>query len=238
MRPWTPADYLAAVRRRKLIIILPPMAVLAASVITIKRLQNVYQSSAFVIVELAAQGEGATEPAHLDLQRRLVNVREQALARNRLEALIEKHHLYPEFTGGGAPNERAVATMQGDIDIEVKSPRPDATESFRISYQSRNPETARAVTSELVSQLIAENVGAVREQVSSETSIIGKRAAEVAGELRLLEQKAPWLMSLREDSVSAGPRPQGSGRSLQRRLAVETLQDQQYKIQQQLADVD
>jgi uncharacterized protein involved in exopolysaccharide biosynthesis len=111
MRLPTISDYLSAFRRRKLLIAFPALALLAASVIAIKRIPNVYEASTFIIVESPAQGENTSETAHLDLQRRLTTIREQVTSRSRLDALIRKHDLYKDLTAVSSRNDRAIAHM-------------------------------------------------------------------------------------------------------------------------------
>ena len=240
MRSPITSDYLAALHRRKFLIASAALAVLAASFVSIKRIPNVYESSTFIIVESASNVDGAPETAHLDLQRRLTTIKEQVTSRSRLDTLIGKHNLYPDLTAPGVTNDRAIARMQGDIDVDVRSSRPDATESFRISYRAADPETACRVTADLAAQLIADNITAVQDLVSSQAAVLRQRASEVSAQLKGLEQKAPWLISLREDApISVGGGSRGSAQATrQQQMAVETLRDQQYKSQQQIADLN
>ncbi|HEU4391790.1 MAG TPA: hypothetical protein VFV34_28650, partial [Blastocatellia bacterium] len=231
---------MAALRRRKLLITSAALAVLAASFVAIKRIPNVYESSTFIIVESAAPVDGTSDGPHVDLQRRLTTVREQVTSRSRLDALIAKHDLYRDLRSGAGTNDRAIARMQGDIDVDVRSSRPDSTESFRISYRAGEPEIARLVTADLAAQLIADNLNAVQDLVSSQATVLRQRAVEVSAELKGLEQRTPWLISLREDApLSSGrgshPSPQAAR---QHQMALETIRDQQYKTQQQIADLN
>src|SRR5690349_18683733 len=86
-------EYLAALRRHKLAIIIPAMVVMVASAIAIKMLPNIYESSTFIMVE-SPQGERNAEKSLPDLSQRLGNIRQQVTSRSRLESVINKFDLF------------------------------------------------------------------------------------------------------------------------------------------------
>ncbi|HYP28480.1 MAG TPA: GNVR domain-containing protein [Blastocatellia bacterium] len=240
LRPRNIADYIRAVRRRKLAIIVPTFIVMVASAIAIKLLPNVFESSTFIIVE-SQQGEGSSER---DLSRRLTTVRQQVTSRTRLEEIIGKHGLYREQLAKNAPIEQVIDGMRQAIDVNVNTSGEHTTDAFSISYRAQDPETARLVTAELANGLIEENIKAMEAQASGEADVLRQRAAELSSQLRDLEQKGPWLMNLKEDApiAPAGAGVRGGGVSLEairtQQMSIENLKDQQYKIQQQMSDLD
>lgn len=243
IRPRSLTDYIKAARRRKLLIATPALMLIVASFIAIKQIPNIYESSTFIIVE-SPQSDGGSERSPIDVSRRLATIRQQVTSRTRLEGLIESHGLYEELKETGEPADRIISRMRSDIEVDVNSTRPEVTEGFTISYRSRDPETSQTVTAALADQLIAENVQAMASQASGEISILQKRAGELSGQLHDLEQRSPWLISLKEDSPL--PPPAGGSRSVQpsldairsQQMTLGALKDQQYKLQQQMADVD
>ncbi len=241
LRPRNIADYFRAVRRRKLALIVPALIVIVASAIAIKQLPNVYVSSTFILVE-SQQGEGFSER---DLSRRLTTIQQQVSSRTRLEEIIGKHNLYQDQLAKNAPVEQVIDDMRQAIDVNVNSSEEHTTNAFSISYRAEDPETARLVTSELANGLIEENIKAMESQASGEADVLRQRAAELSAQLHDLEQKGPWLMNLKEDTpiapASSGSRG-GGGVSLEavrsQQMSIENLKDQQYKIQQQMADLE
>jgi succinoglycan biosynthesis transport protein ExoP len=230
-------------RRQKTLIAVPAFVVVLASVIAIKWLPNSYQSSTFILVE-SPQSDGSPGRAPIDLPHRLATVRQQVTGRSRLQGLIEKFNLYPERVDRGEPLDMIINDMRGDVDVDVSSTRPDSTDAFTISYRSASAELAQQVTAELASQLIADNVQALESEASGETDVLKRRAGELSGQLHEMELKSSWLISLKEDSPLALP-PGGfaSGVSSvesyrQHEMALGTIRDQQYKVQQQIADLD
>lgn len=240
LRPRNIGDYLRALRRQRLAIIVPTLVVAFASAIAIKQLPNIYESSTFIIVE-SQQGEGSSER---DLSRRLTTIQQQVSSRTRLEEIIGKHNLYREQLAKSAPVEEVIEDMRRAIGVDVSSSGEHTTDAFSISYRAEDPQTARLVTAELANGLIEENVRAMESQASGEADVLRQRAAELSSQLRELEQKGPWLMALKEDMPVplAGSGGRGGGVSLEavraQQMNIESLKDQQYKLQQQMADLD
>src|ERR1700752_2323170 len=150
IRPRTLADYVSSIKRRKLLILVTTLVVVIAAVIAIKRLRNVYESSTFILVDVPNSEIMADHPTN-DLQHRLATVRQQITSRTRLQTLIDKHGLYQDMAA--QPEDSVINRMRAEIDVDVTSSRPDATEAFTISYRARDPETPQAVTHDLARQL-------------------------------------------------------------------------------------
>src|SRR5215471_5956035 len=242
IRPRTLSDYLSSIRRRKLLIGVTTLVVVTASAIAIKRLPNIYESSTFILVDWPSSEMVSSEHPTADLQHRLSTVRQQVTSRTRLQTLIDKHGLYRDMAG--QPEDSIIARMRSEIDVEVTSSRPDATEAFTISYRARDPLIARAVTYDLADQLIQENVKNLQSEASGESDVLRQRAIELSAELHQLEMKSPWLINLKEDSPAV-PIQTGGGRGGPAPEAVRThaiavggIKDQQYKLDQQIADQD
>ncbi|HEY6331003.1 MAG TPA: GNVR domain-containing protein [Blastocatellia bacterium] len=244
IRPRTISEYLKLARAHKWRIAIPALIFIAASAIVIIRLPNSYQSSTFVLVS-PPQGDSA-ETNPIDLPHRLATVRQQVTSRSRLQDLIEKFGLYPEQTGRGVPMDSVIAQMRTDIDVDVSGARADATDAFSISYKARNPYIAQQVTSELASQLIADNVKALEAEASGQADVLNSRSAELSAKLHEMESRSPWLISLKDDAPLALPTGGGSQSHAasmlagirQQQMAMGTIRDQQYKVQQQIDDLD
>jgi uncharacterized protein involved in exopolysaccharide biosynthesis len=241
IRPRTLADYVSSIKRRKLLISVTTLVVVVAAAIAIKRLPNVYEPSTFILVDVPNSEIMADHPTN-DLQHRLATVRQQITSRTRLQTLIDKHGLYQEMAT--QPEDSVINRMRAEIDVDVTSSRPDATEAFTISYRARDPETARAVTHDLAGQLIEDNVQGLESQASGESDVLRQRAVELSAELHQLEMKSPWLINLKEDSPGVPTQAVG-GRSgpapevvRTQTITVGNIKDQQYKIEQQIADLD
>ena len=137
--------------------------------------------------------------------------------------------------------DAAVLLMRDRIAIKLDASRYSQPGAFTVSYRATDPETARSVTEELTNRLVAQSS---KEPSSStpETDVLRDRATDISVQLRDLEEKNPWLPGIRSDiSVVSQParsyQPSAEAMRAQQ-MSLESLKDQLYKFQQQLADVD
>src|SRR5262249_54281066 len=137
----------------------------------------------------------------IDIGRRLTTIRQQVTTRSGLEELIGKYGLYKKMREQGEPADSIVAAMRSDITIDVSSARPEATDAFGISYRTNDPEVARKVTAELADRLISDNIKAVQSEATGEVEALAARSGELSAELRVMELRSPWLMSLKDDGI-------------------------------------
>jgi uncharacterized protein involved in exopolysaccharide biosynthesis len=188
-------------------------------------LPNLYKSTAIISVANAKIGES-------DLSSRLNEVRQQVTSREALEAVLMK------CTQNDESLETATAKMRRRVTIEAE-PQPGA---FVLSYRAANPETTQKVTNELANRLVALNLKGPSAP-DSEVEALRKRAADISSHLRELEAKDPRL-PLEADYPATTPAQQVRSAQPSAELAraqqmtIEGLKDQQYKFQQELADVE
>src|SRR5215211_4377282 len=103
-RPHALTDFACAVRRRKLIVILSLLVFATASAIAVRRLPNVYESSAIIGIE-SASTEAPSQSASTDSPSRVSALRQQATSRARLEALISGHKFLADAIEKGASTD-------------------------------------------------------------------------------------------------------------------------------------
>src|SRR5262245_43133601 len=237
LRPNTLSDYHCLAKRHKLTIAIPAAIFIFASVIAIWQLPNVYESTTFVIVE-SPQGTTNSDRPPIDIGRRLATIRQQVTTRSGLEELIEKYGLYKKMREREEPEDSIVAAMRSDIAIDVSSARPDATDAFAISYRTTDPEIARKVATELADRLIRDNIKAVLSEATGEVEALAGRAGELSAELREMESRSPWLLSVKDDGILWAPEP-GSRVAVHQPqrghlMDLGNLRDQEYKLRQQI----
>ena len=167
-------DLLFAVwSRRKWLAILAFAAPLSVAISLITFLPNVYRSTATVLVERQQVPETFVQSTVTSaLETRLHTISQEILSRSRLEGLITRFGLYPDFRKL-VPFEQVIERMRGDIKLELKQvdvrgPR-QATVAFTISYQGSEPPTVALVTNTLASFYIEENLK-VRERQATGTA--------------------------------------------------------------------
>jgi uncharacterized protein involved in exopolysaccharide biosynthesis len=238
-RPRTLAKYARAFKRRKLAILLSAVTFAVAAGICINRLPDIYESQSVVAAESIADAARRTTA---DLTDRLNWLKQRVSDREQLEALISSRGLYKDSSENGGRIEDRVSRMRSDIGVSPASDAEGGAGAFVISYRSSDPQTARQVATDIAERLIAESAS-ISPQAADEAESLKRRAAELSSQMRDLEAKAPWLATGERGALAqtapAARSPQYSAEILRaQQMTIEGLRDQQYKIQQQLADVD
>lgn len=130
-----------------------------------------YRSETVILIEQQKVPEHYVEPNVVaDMQQRLQSMSQQILSRTRLVGLIDKFGLYHDGSSSRDP-DALVDRMRADINIETITTegRRDQLSAFKVSYSAPTPFLAKAVTTELTSLFINENLQS-REQLSQDTT--------------------------------------------------------------------
>ncbi|MFP5263593.1 MAG: hypothetical protein ACLGJB_17070 [Blastocatellia bacterium] len=226
--PRTLTDYARAARRHGSIVIVSAIVFGVAAGVALKRVPDIYESSASIIIEPAA------EPG-----RRAVGLGQQARDLARLEEILVRRGLFKREAEEGARVSELASQVRAGISV---SEDPTLENQFTISYRAADPVTAQEITAELARQLVAESrKAATAQSTGDETDQLRRRAAELSSQLHHLEVKAPWLLAINEAApIAPAPSvariPQDAARAQQ--MTIESLKDRQYLIQQQLADLE
>src|SRR5262249_51631069 len=121
-RELTIDDYLAILRRRRWVIIIPAVLASLGTYLVSLKIQNRYTSQTLVMVEQPKVPENYVRPVVTEqLDQRLGTMREQILSRTRLEPIIQKLGLFKEEVGR-VSMEDLVLRMRHSIDITPVRP--------------------------------------------------------------------------------------------------------------------
>jgi polysaccharide biosynthesis transport protein len=150
---------------------------------------SVYRSGTLILVEEPTVPQEFVVPNVAgDLQGRLQSITQQILSRTRLLRIIEQFSLYAEDRQHSSPDD-LVERMRKDIQIDLnRSGDGRQLTSFNIYYAARNPETARAVTSELCNLFINENLEARQQQSKATTDFLENQLEAARRDLAMQEQ--------------------------------------------------
>src|ERR1700674_2060566 len=160
-------EYWAMAKRRRWYIILPAFACWAVAWAGSWLVQSTYQSDALILVEQQKVPEQYVVPnVTVGLQDRLQSMTQQILSRTRLQATIDRFHLYPRSRGLRGLLESKDPVDQMRKDRKIKLVQSDGKTgghsgeltSFKIHYSAASPEIAQQVNSELTSLFIEENL--------------------------------------------------------------------------------
>src|ERR1700694_5242793 len=170
-------DYWAIAFRRRWWILLPLFLTWAAVWGVSWLLPSTYQSEALILVEQQKVPDQYVIPnVTTSLQGRLQGMTQQILSRTRLQATIDRFHLYPQSHGlnGLLKSGDPVEQMRDDINIElVQTPgHPGEFTAFKMRYSAESPQVARKVNSELTRLFIEGNQTAQRELSENTTDFL------------------------------------------------------------------
>src|ERR1700688_3557055 len=185
-------EYWAMAKRRRWYIILPAFFCWAVAWAGSWLLQLTYQSDALILVEQQKVPEQYVVPnVSENFQDRLQSMTQQILSRTRLQATVNRFHLYETRRQGLlARSEDPIEQMRNDIKIElVEAPgHPGQLTAFKIRYSAGSPQLAQQVNSELTSLFIDENLKSQQQLSESTTAFLESQLA--TAQTKLEEQEA------------------------------------------------
>jgi polysaccharide biosynthesis transport protein len=161
-----------------------------------------YKSTTTILVEQPTMPQNYVTPnVNDDLQTRLASLTQQILSRTRLLLIIQKLHLY----GGersSMTDDQKVATMRTDIGLDlVRNPGKQDIEAFTISYETRDPRLAQAVTAELTGLFINENQKVLQQESEGTTDFLEKQLEDARESLSEQEAKVRDFQSQHEGAL-------------------------------------
>jgi polysaccharide chain length determinant protein (PEP-CTERM system associated) len=200
-------DYLAILRRRKWVIIIPVILGPALAYAIAVKLPSRYTSQTLLLVEQQKVPDAVVKPVVTDeLAVRLSTMEELILSRTRLQPLIEKYGLYRGDTGK-VPMEELVDRMRNAIAVNpvksvVSSGREGELPGFYVRFTADDPRVAQQVCAEVTSMFVEENLR-VREQSAQGTSSF--LDAQIADAKRKLDEQDARLAEFKRKNLGALP---------------------------------
>ena len=257
-RPRSFNEYLRAASRRKGLVVATAAIFAVAAWIALQRHPRLYEASAVIEISAVSAKTGETS----DVSTRMGTLRERFMSLSRLEALAQE----PGISELLRRHERTKQDFAADLQSRLRITSLGAG-LVRITSCASDPAIAAAVANQIADGIRAEgstpptgpyaapdttpfadaklavksSPGATAR--SSDTDSLRQRAIELSARLRQFEDRAPWLLSLKESPVivpSVSPASASSSAEAARtqQLTIESLRDRQYLLQQQLADIE
>ena len=172
MRQLTPADYLAMLRRRWILIGVLTLIGGPLAYAVSKTLPSKYTSQTSVLIEQPTVPKDFIRPVVTeDISQRLASMKQQILSRSRLEPIITQFGLYPDEVKN-VPMEDLVGRLQKAVDvIPIRAMEETSTQlpGFNVTVTLENPRMAQSVCTAITSMFIAENLR-LRQQHSEDTT--------------------------------------------------------------------
>jgi polysaccharide chain length determinant protein (PEP-CTERM system associated) len=172
-------DYILILKRRKLSIIIPVVAIFVISAVTAILLPPIYKSTSTILIEeqeIPADFVMATVTSFVE--QRLQSINQRIMSTSRLLGIINRFELYPDLREK-LTTEQIVEKMRKAITlttisaevVDKRTGRPSsATVAFTLTYEGKGiPDKVQRVANVLASLFLEENLR-VRERQTRETS--------------------------------------------------------------------
>ncbi len=195
-------EILTIVRRNLWFLVLPMLAALAAVLIVVPGLPNIYRSTTFLTLTPAAISEKVA-PSLTDesVSQRLQSIGSNVRSRSSLEELIEKFNLYPERRAAGVPAELIVEEVNGNILVEPEKSDENQIVGFRISYRYIDPAITQMMTAELANRYISAQSQESQQSAETTKEFIDEQMAQAKAQLDELERQRLGIMIQNVDTL-------------------------------------
>jgi polysaccharide chain length determinant protein (PEP-CTERM system associated) len=187
-RDLTLDDYLAILRRRMKLILIPTLLAPLVGFLISYAFTAKYTSQSLVLVEGQKVPEGVVQPVVTqDLAQRIATMQQQVLGRNRLQPMVERMQL----VRGGKNVDDVIEEIRASVQIEPvvtdigqignqSGKRKGATSlpGFYVNYTAPNAREAQSICGELTSMLLSENQSSREQAAQSTTDFISRQLDE------------------------------------------------------------
>jgi len=198
-RELTMDDYLAMLRRRLKVILIPALLAPIVGFAVSYAFTPKYTSQALILVEEQKVPEGYVKPVvNEDLGQRVTTLEQRALSAERLRPLIDKLNqqgLLRRSVEDSIEVIRAGISVQPVIAAAVSSPnsgggkKKSDVPGFNLNYTAGNPREAQAVCAGLAEVIINENLKDRADVAQNTTDFLGRQVEDAKHNLDDLDSK-------------------------------------------------
>src|SRR5579885_870643 len=193
-RDLTLDDYLAMLRRRSKLILIPALVAPLVGFLISYAFTPKYTSQALVLVEGQKVPEGVVQPVvTYDLAQRIATMQQQVLGRNRLQPIVEKR---PGLFRGGKSLDDVLEDVRTNLTIEPvmtdlssignasgggarrRPGQGGGVPGFYVNFTTANPHDAQDVCNDLTSAILTQFQNSREEVAVSTTDFISRQLEE------------------------------------------------------------
>ena len=196
-------DYLGIAKRRKWLLVIPPIVFGLVAYSVTFLLNPKYTSTTLVLVEGQKVATNLVQPAVTeDLNERLLTMKEQILSRSRLEPVMKKFGLYSGELNK-RPMEDLIDQMRSNIQVDViHGAKEGSTTGFYISFTADNAKMAQDICAEITSFFMEENLKRREERAIGTTDFL---ASQLADSKRSLDEQDAKLAAFERKYIGQLP---------------------------------
>lgn len=197
-RELTLDDYLAMLRRRAKVILIPALLAPLAGFLISYGFPARYTSQSLILVEGQKVPENIVQPAvSEDLSARVATLKQQVLSQSELQPMLERLQLAKGERNLGEKIDEVRANMTVSpvvtdlVQIGAKK-RPGQNNSlpgFYLNYTASNAQEAQQICNELTSLMVQENLRSIQSAATGTSDVLNKGIEDAKGNLDELDNK-------------------------------------------------
>lgn len=189
-------EWVAILKRRKWMIILPMITLTSAVGYVVYNLPSIYESTSLLTVKPPTISSNLVQPlTNEDFSQRLQTINQEVLSRSSLEPMVLKYDLYRTERNAGMPMELVIAKMYKNIKVDLEETGDQKVAAFRIKYRDSDPQATRNVTAELASKYVNAQVQNTTEIAQSTKELFERQLDEKKTALDDLEKQRLDIMT-------------------------------------------
>src|SRR5882724_11074924 len=199
-------SYVALLKRRKLLLILPFILVLSVGFVVTMALPPIFRSEARILVESQQIPTELVRPTvTAGAKERIQVIEQRVMTRENLLNIVEKFQLFPgkrqSLSGTELMDMMAARARMQPLELESRR-RNDLTIALTVSFEYEVPQIARNVANELVTLILAEDARNRTSRASETTRFLSREVKKLETDLGTIEGQ---IADLKRKTVDAVP---------------------------------
>ena len=219
------SDYLSIAWRRKFLILIPFVVVLAITVLTVLLLPAVYHSKGTILIESQQIPQELIKTTITSFaDERIQVIKQRIMTSQQLLSIIKKFNLYSDEINKTARSE-ILDDMRNRIVIDrvsanVQNRRRGASAliAFTVAFEHQSPALAQKVANELVTLFLDENIRSRTAGAAETTAFLQKEGDRLKSQIEVMEEQIATYKQQNKGSL-----PDNLRINLQRIEEIKTL---------------
>jgi len=205
--PDYPSNILPAINRYKWYLGISVPILLAISTIIILALPPVFRSVGVVLVETQQIPTDLVQSTVTsEASERIQVIKQRVMTRDKLLGVLSKYEFFTPKTDNPAELSAILDSVRQNIIIDVKSARKGNSRAqtaiaFSVAFDSLSPAIAQAISNDLVTLFLNENVKARTERASETTDFLRGEANKIKMALDLTESAVAEFKQKNKDAL-------------------------------------
>lgn len=226
-----PEQILRLVIRKRWFLLIPFCLSLLAGIVYTIKVPRIYTAETLILVEPQRVPDDYVRAVVAgDVESRVSTIQQQILSRTNLSRIIQDFKLFDTPDSDKLYLEEKIASLRKRISVEVtRSGRRADADSFTISFNDANPETAMKVTNAIATSFIDENLKVREEQAVGTSNFLAGELESMRVRLEVLEEQ---LKNFRKKNMGELPEQLESNLRLLDRLQ-EQLSERQLNLREE-----